>query len=205
MQAFTVLSGRAAPLLLANVDTDVIIRIERMTGVARNELGRFAFEALRYLPDGSDDPTFVLNQVAFRDATILLAGPNFGCGSSREAAVWALMCLGIRCVIAPSYGDIFFGNCIQNGVLPVVLDEANVAALAAAARTGRDVRVDLVARQVAAEGGIAMPFSIDALRREQLIAGLDAVDLALQDRPSIVAWQESDRARRPWVWDSVHV
>jgi 3-isopropylmalate/(R)-2-methylmalate dehydratase small subunit len=203
MATFTVLTGRAAPLLLANVDTDVIIRIERMTGVARSELGQFAFEALRYRPDGSEDPTFVLNQAAFRGATILLGGPNFGCGSSREAAVWALMGLGIRCVIAPSYGDIFFGNCVQNGVLPVVLDEAKVTALAAAARAGSDLKVDLVDQHVTVEGGIWMPFSVDPLRRKQLVTGLDAIDLALKDRPSILAWQEADRMRRPWVWDSV--
>lgn len=201
MQAFTTLTGRAAPLLMANVDTDVIIRIERLAGVPRAELGRYAFEALRYRADGGDDAEFVLNAPAFRGAPILLAGPNFGCGSSREAAVWALMGVGIRCVIAPSFGDIFYSNCVQNGVLPIALHEAGVKQLADHTIAGRDVTVDLLQQQVTADGSAALPFVIDALRREQLLGGLDAIDLALRDRPTIQAWQDADRARRPWVWN----
>src|SRR5919205_1213678 len=126
MQPFTKVGGPAAPLLRANVDTDLIIRIERLVGTRREELGPFAFEALRRRADGSEDPDFVLNRPEYRGAPILLAGPNFGCGSSREGAVWALMGAGIRCVIAPSFGDIFFSNCFQNGLLPVVLPEETV-------------------------------------------------------------------------------
>ena len=203
MQAFTTVTGRAAPLLIANVDTDVIIRIERLAGVPRTELGRYAFEALRYCANGSDDPEFVLNAPEFRGAPILLSGPNFGCGSSREAAVWALMGIGIRCVIAPSFGDIFYSNCVQNGVLPVALDEAGVQQLAESASTGRNVTVDLMQRRVTADGDAALPFAIDVLRRDQLLSGRDAIDLALSDRPTIQAWQEADRARRPWVWNPV--
>jgi 3-isopropylmalate/(R)-2-methylmalate dehydratase small subunit len=203
MQAFTTLTGRAAPLLMANVDTDVIIRIERLAGVPRAELGRYAFEALRYRADGSDDPEFVLNAPEFRGAPILLAGANFGCGSSREAAVWTLMGIGIRCVIAPSFGDIFYGNCVQNGVLPIALDAAAIKQLTDATSAGRSMTVDLVQQQVTADGNAALPFAIDTLRRDRLLSGLDAIDLALRDRPVIQAWQEADRARRPWVWNPV--
>lgn len=203
METFTILTGRAAPLLIPNVDTDVIIRIERLSGVPRAELGRYAFEALRYRPDGSDDPAFVLNDPVFRGAPIVLAGPNFGCGSSREAAVWALMGLGIRCVIAPSFGDIFYGNCVQNGVLAVALDEPALQVVTQASRAGRTVTVDLVQQQVSVEGSTPLSFEIDTLRREQLLAGFDAIDLAMLDRPAIQSWQNADRARRPWVWSPV--
>src|SRR5438270_9439837 len=118
MEKFTVLTGVAAPLLRANVNTDVLIRIERLMHVPKGALGRYCFEAWRYRADGSDDPDFVLNRTAYRDARVLLAGENFGCGSSREQAVWSLWDMGFRCVIAPSFGDIFSGNCFQNGMLP---------------------------------------------------------------------------------------
>ena len=204
MQPFITLTGRAAPLLMGNIDTDVIVRIERLVGVPRAALGRYAFEALRYRADGSDDPGFVLNASEFRGAPILLAGPNFGCGSSREAAVWALMGIGIRCVIAPSFGDIFYGNCVQNGVLPIALDQSLVRQLADITSAGRPMTVDLVQQQVTAGGSVALPFTIDVLRREQLLVGLDSIDLALRDRSTIQAWQDADRVRRPWVWTSVH-
>lgn len=203
MKSFTTVSGPAAPLLLANVDTDVIIRIEPLTRHPREELGRFAFEALRYLPDGSDNPEFVLNQPAFRGAPILLAGANFGCGSSREPAVWALMGMGMRCVIAPSFGDIFYGNCFQNGVLPIVLDERAIEELAATAGTGAAMTVDLVQRQLWIGDSAPLPFQIDDLRRESLLAGLDVIGLTLQDSALISRWQQADRARRPWIWDPV--
>ena len=127
MQAFTRITGPAAPLMAANLDTDVIIRIERLTSGA--DLARYALEALRYRPDGCPDPDCVLNEPQFCNAPILLAGRNFGCGSSREGAVTALMAMGVHCVIAPSFGDIFFGNCFQNGLLPVILPEEQVAKL----------------------------------------------------------------------------
>ena len=200
MEPFTTVSGPAAPLMLANVDTDVIIRVEPMTRHPREALGRFAFEALRYRPDGSEDPAFVLNQPPYRGAPILLAGANFGCGSSREPAVWALMGMGIRCVIAPSFGDIFFGNCFQNGMLPIVLDEHTLEELATTARTGAAMIVDLVQRQLSIGDSAPLPFQVDGLRRESLLAGLDAIGLTLKDAPAIAAWQAADRARRPWIW-----
>jgi 3-isopropylmalate/(R)-2-methylmalate dehydratase small subunit len=203
MEPFTTVSGPAAPLLLANVDTDVIIRIEPLTRQPREKLGPFAFQVLRYRPDGSDDPEFVLNQPEFRGAPILLAGANFGCGSSREGAVWALQGMGIRCVIAPSFGDIFFSNCFQNGVLPIMLDEHTIEELAIAARTGAAMRVDLVQRQLSIADSDAIPFQIDDLRRESLLQGLDSIGLTLRDEALIAKWQEADRERRPWVWNSV--
>ncbi|MGY3470120.1 3-isopropylmalate dehydratase small subunit [Bradyrhizobium sp. LM6.11] len=126
-QAFTKLSATAAPIMRTNVDTDVIISINRMIGNSvRGSLGKWAFGSLRYLPDGSDNPAFILNREPYRAAEILVTGPNFGCGSSREAAVWALQEMGVRAIIGSGFGDIFFANCFQNGILPVVLDKATI-------------------------------------------------------------------------------
>ena len=200
MTPFTAVTGAATPLMRANVDTDVIIRIERLTAFQRDQLGPYAFEALRLRPDGSEDPQCVLNQPAFLRAPVLLAAENFGCGSSREGAVWALMGLGIRCVIAPSFGDIFFNNCFQNGVLPVRLPIAQVEALAAQCAGGASVTVDLQARTLTAPDGRVSSFDIDPLRREALLHGLDDIGLTLKDDALIREWQQADRARRPWAW-----
>lgn len=200
MQPFTVVTGAAVPLLRANVDTDVIIRIERLTALPREQLGPYALEALRYRADGSEDPGCAFNQPAFRGAPVLLAGANFGCGSSREGAVWALMGLGVRCVIAPSYGDIFYNNCFQNGVLPIQLPAETVQALAAQCASGAPVRVDLASATLTAPDGATVAFPVDALRREALLHGLDDIGLTLKDDALIRAWQQADRTRRPWAW-----
>jgi 3-isopropylmalate/(R)-2-methylmalate dehydratase small subunit len=201
MQAFTTLSGVAAPLLRANIDTDIIIRIERLTTLKGPEaLGPYALEALRYRADGSEDPDFVLNQSAYREAPILLAGANFGCGSSREGAVTALMGRGICCVIAPSFGDIFFNNCFQNGLLPIRLAEAQVLALAREAAGGTPMVVDLVTQTITTQVGTVIAFKTDPLRREALLHGLDDIGLTLKDDALIRAWQQQDRLARPWVW-----
>jgi 3-isopropylmalate/(R)-2-methylmalate dehydratase small subunit len=199
MRPVTLITGPAAPFLDANIDTDVIIRIERLTGGA--DLGRFAFEALRYLPDGSPNPDCVFNDRRFAKAPILLAGRNFGCGSSREGAVTALIAMGLRCIIAPSFGDIFFANCFRNGLLPIVLPEDTVKRLAAESGTG-DFFVDLEAQLVRAPSGQTISFPIDALRREGLLEGLDEIGLTLKDGNEIAAWQTVDRVNRPWVWCS---
>ena len=183
----------------ANIDTDVIIRIERLTAGDRGALGRHAFEALRYLPDGTENPEFVLNQPAFRGAPTLIAGPNFGCGSSREGAVWALQGMGLRCVIADSFGDIFLSNCFQNGMLPIRLPEAEVLSLARACAAGVPLTVDLVAQSVTT-GGVSIAFAIDPLRREALLNGLDDIGRSLKRMDQARAWQAADRQRRPWVW-----
>ena len=201
MQAFTTVSGAAAPLLRDNVDTDVIIRIERLTGTTRGSMGAWAFEALRYRPDGSDNPDFVLNQPPFQGAPILIGGANFGCGSSREGAVWALMGMGLRCVIAPSFGDIFFNNCFQNGMLPVRLPAADVDRLAAACAGGNArVTVDLARQVVVFPHGEEVRFEIEALRRDAMLQGLDEIGLTLQHRAAIDAFQARDRLARPFVW-----
>ncbi|RZL93550.1 MAG: 3-isopropylmalate dehydratase small subunit [Variovorax sp.] len=202
MQPFTVVTGAAPYLSRANVDTDVIIRIERLTSLARGELGPYAMEALRYREDGSEDPDFILNQPAFRGAPILLAGDNFGCGSSREGAVWALQGLGVRCVIAPSFGDIFYSNCFQNGVLPIRLPAAEVEACAAACANGAPMTVDLTQRKLIAPNGMESTFAVDPLRREGLLHGLDDIGLTLKDDALILEWQQADRLRRPWAWPS---
>lgn len=203
-QPFTRVEGAAIPLMRANVDTDVIIRIERMTALPSREWGRWALEPLRFRPDGSEDPDSVLNRPAFRGAPVLLAGPNFGCGSSREPAVVALQGLGIRCVIAPSFGDIFFANCFQNGLLPIRLPLPQVEALAAQADGGAAVTIDLERCQVVAPDGGTLPFAVDPTRREALLQGLDDIGLTLKDEPLIAAWQQADRLRRPWAWPQPH-
>jgi 3-isopropylmalate/(R)-2-methylmalate dehydratase small subunit len=200
MQPFTRIAGPAAPLLRANIDTDVIIRIERLTGVPREQLGRYAFEALRYRGDGSEDPDFALSRTNFRNAPILIAGENFGCGSSREGAVWALMAAGLRCVIAESFGDIFYNNCFQNGMLPVVLPAVTVAQLAGEAANGAPFTVDLVEQMILSPQGEAITFDIDAQRRQALLEGLDDISLTLKRLPEIAAWQSHDRMGRPWIW-----
>ena len=197
MEPFTRVTGAAAPLLLANVDTDVIIRMDSLLG--GGDLGRFALAALRFRPDGTPNPECVLNEPRFAGAPILLAGPNFGCGSSREVAVTALQAIGIRCVIAPSFGDIFHANCFRNGMLPVELSQREVERLAAESRNG-DFTVDLHAQRVTTPSGAALPFAIDALQREALLEGLDEIGLTLKHADEIAAWQRVDREARPWVW-----
>ena len=192
MERFRVLTGVAAPIAQKNVDTDFIIRIERCTGTPKAELGRYAFEMAR------QDPGFVLNQPRYRDAKILVCGEFFGTGSSREMAVWALAGMGIRCLIAPSYGQIFYGNCFQNGVLPIVLPAATVDALMrqAEAPDAAPFTVDLERQTV--NGTIR--FEVGARRRRMLLEGLDEIGLTLALEPKIAAFQAADRERRPWVY-----
>jgi 3-isopropylmalate/(R)-2-methylmalate dehydratase small subunit len=203
MEAFTVLKGVAAPLLRANINTDVIIRIERLRDLEKGDLGRYAFESWRYRGDGSEDPAFVLNRRPYREARIMIAGDNFACGSSREAAVWALQSFGIRCVIAPSFGPIFYNNCFQNGVLPVVVPAKVVVDLAAeveATQGEGKVVVDLARCVVVSPSGKETPFTIDALLREGMLKGLDQIELTRAREPQIRAFQARDRERRPWLY-----
>jgi len=200
MRPFTTIHGPAAALMRANIDTDVIIRIERLTGLSREELGRYAFEVLARRADGSEDPDFVLNQPAFRSAPVLLAGPNFGCGSSREPAVWALLARGIRCVVAESFGDIFLSNCYQNGLLPMRLTRAQLERICACTSHGQAVTVDLrESRLMAGEAG-EFTIEIDPIRREAMLQGLDDISSTMRKIEAIEQWQRSDRLARPWVW-----
>ncbi len=206
MQAFQTASGRALTLLQPNIDTDVIIRINRLNEVrmhpeGRSLLGRWAFESLRYAPDGSEQPGCILNDQRFRGAPILIAGPNFGCGSSREGAVWAMAGIGIRCVIADSFGDIFHANCFQNGVLPIVLPAPEVARLAEAAAGLAELCVDLEQQTISAASGRAIRFDVDASRRHALLLGLDEIGETMQHVADIAAWQDADQANRPWMWN----
>ena len=202
MTPFTQVSGAAAPLMEANVNTDVIIGIERLSDFPPDQLEPYAFEAWRYDDAGAERAEFVLNRPPWRGAPILLAGPNFGCGSSREGAVHALGCLGVRAVIAPSFGGIFRNNCYQNGMLPVVLPEETVAAFAEIARTQPDApfTVDLERQVVVPPNGEPVPFEIDGLRRSALMKGVDDLGLTAEKLPEISAFQELDRQARPWVW-----
>jgi 3-isopropylmalate/(R)-2-methylmalate dehydratase small subunit len=203
MEKFTQLTAIAAYYPRANVDTDLIIRVERCAKVEKQDLGPYAFEMARFLPDGSENPEFPLNQGPFRKAQILVGGINFGCGSSREMAVWAIAGLGIRCVIAPSFGEIFFGNCFQNGLLPVILPQGEVEALGAAllADPARaEVTVDLANQKVIAPDGAQFGFQIEPLRKKALLEGLDEIGLTRLREPEIAAFQQQDRLRRPWVY-----
>ena len=200
MQAFTTLTGAAAPLMRDNIDTDVIIRIERLTGTTKASMGAVAFEAWRFLPDGGENPDFALNRPEFRGAPILVTGANFGCGSSREGAVWALMGMGLRCVIAESFGDIFFNNCFQNGMLPIRLPADAVRRLADQCTGGAQVTVDLERQEVVFPDGGRMTFAIEPMRRTAMLEGLDEIGLTLKHADAIADYQAADRAARPWVW-----
>src|SRR6185295_9988287 len=200
MDKFLKLSAVAAPFLKKNVDTDLIIRIERCTGMPKEELGKYAFEMVRFLSDGAENPEFILNQPRYRGAQILVCGEFFGTGSSREVAVWALASFGIRCVIAPSFGQIFFNNCFQNGLLAIVLPQATVDALAqsAAAPAAKPFTVDLEAQTI--NGSVR--FDIAPRNRKMLLEGLDEIGLTQAMEPKIAAFQAADRKRRPWIYPS---
>ena len=201
MQPFTVLTSVAAPLPLANVDTDAIFPAQASRTLGRTGLGRHLFGALRFREDGSENPDFVLNKPAYRQASILVAGENFGCGSSREHAPWALLDFGIRCVIAPSFADIFHGNCIKNGMLPVRLTPPEVDALMelSSAPWPPAITVSLVDETVTVPGGWRAAFVVDADRREALLHGLDEVGLTLSRLGAIDAYEERHWAKKPWL------
>jgi 3-isopropylmalate/(R)-2-methylmalate dehydratase small subunit len=200
---FTTLTAIAAPIMRSNIDTDVVIRIERLVGNSvRGTLGKWAFGALRYLPDGSENPEFILNREPYRQAEILVTGPNFGCGSSREGAVWALQEMGIRAIVGSGFGDIFFANCFQNGILPIVVDKEIVDGLAAEVEhtqgAGR-ISVDLEEQTITSPSGTRHRFEIDPRRRAGLLEGLDEIASTLRCDEQIQAFQAADRSERPWV------
>lgn len=205
MQRFERLTAVAAPLLRANVDTDAIIPSREMRSVAKNGLAEGLFAGWRYTSIGGREPNpqFVLNQPAYAGTQMLLSGENFGCGSSREHAVWALLEYGIRAVVAESFSPIFFSNCIRNGILPVRLPANAIASIAAAVASdpqARRVTVDLVERFVASPDGSTYEFTLEPEAREMLLEGLDAIDLTLKSRDEIAAFEARDRLRRPWIY-----
>jgi 3-isopropylmalate/(R)-2-methylmalate dehydratase small subunit len=195
MVPFTTLTGVAAPLLRANVDTDLIIPKQFLTTLVRSGLGRHLFHELRYDPAGQELPGFLLNREPYRKATLLLSGPNFGCGSSREHAPWALLDFGIRCVIAPSFADIFFNNCFANGILPVVLPAEAVAQLATAEGP---LTVDLPAQTVQA-GSLTFTFQIEPARKAALLEGMDEIKRSEANLADIEAYETRRRAEAPWL------
>jgi 3-isopropylmalate/(R)-2-methylmalate dehydratase small subunit len=197
MQAFQVHTGRAVPLDRANVDTDQIIPKQFLKRIERSGYGQFLFYDWRYLADGKLDPSFVLNQPSYAGATILIAGKNFGCGSSREHAPWALLDYGFRAIVAPSFADIFANNCTKNGLLPVVLEESKVMELIGKAGGGVEiyqVTVDLVEKQVRDNSGFLARFEIDDFKRKFLLEGLDDIGLSLKFQDDITAYEQRRRA-----------
>ncbi len=201
MDKFNVLTGAAAPLNMANVDTDKIIPARFLKTIKRTGLGKDLFSNLRYNEDGSEKPEFVLNQPKYRKAEILVAGENFGCGSSREHAPWALLDFGIRCVIAPSFADIFHGNCFKNGILPVVLPADACEQLMADAALGTNARltVDLDRQVVVRPDGQEIHFEVDAIRKHCLLNGLDDIGLTLEHVVAIDTYEKNEPAWMPVI------
>jgi len=202
MQAFTKLTGIAAPLPKANVDTDQIIPARFLKSISRLGFGKNLFANFRYKEDGSENPDFVLNQEPYRKAEVLIAFENFGCGSSREHAPWALLDFGIRCVIAPDFADIFNNNCFKNGVLPVRLPREICEKLMEDAKMGGNARisVDLERQVVVRPNGEEIPFQIDPLRRHLMLNGLDDIGQTMQHAPAIDGFEARQRAAQPWLY-----
>jgi len=214
MKSFTVEQGLVVPMDRANVDTDLIIPKQFLKSIRRSGFGPHLFDELRYLDEGQpgqdcsirpQNPDFPLNNERYQGASILLARENFGCGSSREHAPWALGAYGFRCIIAPSFADIFYNNCFKNGVLPIVLDEAIVDTLFQQmyAAPGYQLTIDLQAQQVTAPGGEVYSFTVDEFRRHCLLQGLDDIGLTLEDADKIRAYEQAARQRSPWLFDAI--
>jgi 3-isopropylmalate/(R)-2-methylmalate dehydratase small subunit len=201
MQKFTTLTGVAAPLPMINVDTDKIIPKQYLKTIERKGLGKGLFDEMRYRDDGAENPDFVLNKPAYRQAKILVAGENFGCGSSREHAPWAILDFGITCVIAPSFADIFYNNCFKNGILPIKLPPADVAKLMDDAERGANaiITIDLEKQEIRGPDGGCIRFEIDPYRKHLLLNGLDDIGLTLQKSTSIDAFEAKRQAAQPWL------
>ena len=201
MEKFTSLTGVAAPLPMINIDTDKIIPKQFLKTIERTGLARGLFDEMRFNADGSEKPEFVLNQPAYRQAKILVAGENFGCGSSREHAPWALLDFGIRCIIASSFADIFYNNCFKNGVLPLIVPEAVVAQLMEDAGKGANavLTVDLESQTISRPDGEKVPFQIDPFRKHCLINGLDDIALTLEKGTSIDSYEDGLKLSQPWL------
>jgi 3-isopropylmalate/(R)-2-methylmalate dehydratase small subunit len=201
MQPFTKLTSIAAPLPMMNVDTDMIIPKQFLKTIKRSGLGKSLFFEMRYDDAGNEIESFVLNRPAYRNARILIAGENFGCGSSREHAPWALLDFGIRCIIAPSFADIFFNNCFKNGILPIVLPASTVEALMAMAERQADATftVNLERQEIALPDGCTISFEVDSFRKACLISGLDDIGQTLRKADKISAFEARQRSEWPWV------
>ncbi len=203
MQKFDKLTAVAAPMPLINVDTDMIIPKQFLRTIKRTGLGKNLFNDMRYDEQGNELPDFVLNKPAYRNAKILVAGENFGCGSSREHAPWALLDFGIRCVIASSYADIFYNNCFKNGILPVILPQADVDIIMKRAEDfpSEPITVDLENQRVTA-GNHVVSFDIDPFRKHCLVGGLDDIGLTLQNEKEITSYEQDNQTNKPWFWQN---
>ena len=201
MDKFTTLTGVAAPLPMINVDTDKIIPKQHLKTIQRTGLGKALFDELRYLNDGSENPDFILNKPAYRKAKILVAGDNFGCGSSREHAPWALLDFGITCVISTSFADIFYNNCFKNGILPIKLPQEDVDKLMDDAQRGANavVTIDLEKQQITGPDGGCVTFDIDPFRKHCLLNGLDDIGLTLQKEKAIDDFEAKRKVAQPWL------
>ncbi len=201
MEKFEKLTGIAAPLPLINVDTDMIIPKQFLKTIKRSGLGVNLFDEMRYDDDGNEISDFVLNKPQYREAEILVAGDNFGCGSSREHAPWAIKDFGIRCVIAPSFADIFYNNCFKNGILPIALPQDQVDVLMKDAEKGSNARmiVDLEAQTVTTSEGESFHFEVDSFKKHCLLEGLDDIGLTMEKSDAIAAFETRAAAERPWV------
>ncbi len=201
MDKFDKLTGVAAPLPMINIDTDMIIPKQFLKTIKRTGLGKNLFDEMRFDDKGNEKPDFVLNKPAYRHAEILVTGDNFGCGSSREHAPWALLDFGIRCVIAPSFADIFYNNCFQNGILPIVLPQADVDKLMDDAERGLNavVSIDLAAQEIRGPDGGVIKFDIDPFRKHCLIEGLDGVGLTLKKDAAIASYETLHKLEQPWL------
>ncbi|WP_133485059.1 3-isopropylmalate dehydratase small subunit [Aliiroseovarius marinus] len=201
MEKFEKLQGIAAPMPLVNIDTDMIIPKVFLKSIARTGFGKNLFDEMRYNRDGTEIEDFVLNKPQYRDAEILIAGDNFGCGSSREHAPWAIADFGIKCVVSTSFADIFFNNCFKNGILPIVLPQEQVDILMADAEKGANARmtVDLEAQEITTSDGETIAFEVDAFKKHCLLEGLDDIGLTMEKKASIDAFEAKASAARPWV------
>jgi len=202
MESFTKISGVTAALPLINIDTDMIIPKQFLKTIKRTGLGANLFDEMRFNEDGSVKDDFILNKAPYEKTVILVAGDNFGCGSSREHAPWAILDFGIRCVIAPSFADIFYNNCFKNGILPVRLAKDQVEHLLQVAESGEGVEfsVDLEAQQVTDSNGDVYAFDVDPFRKECLINGLDDISLTLEKSDAIDSFEQKDKENRPWLY-----
>ena len=201
MQKFDKLSGVAAPLNILNIDTDMIIPKQFLKTIKRSGLGVNLFSEMRYTDDGGENTDFVLNKPAYRNAEILVAGDNFGCGSSREHAPWALLDFGIRCVISTSFADIFYNNCFKNGILPIKVsaDERDALLADAADTENPELTIDLASQTISRPNGVAISFEIDPFRKQCLLDGLDDIGLTMEKEASISAFEDGRKADMPWL------
>jgi len=201
MDKFTTLTGVAAPLPMINVDTDMIIPKQFLKTIKRTGLGKNLFHEMRYNENGDENPDFVLNKPAYRNAKILVSGDNFGCGSSREHAPWALLDFGIRCIIAPSFADIFYNNCFKNGILPIRLPQEDMDKLLDDASRGANatLTIDLENQCIAGPDGGEIRFEIEPFRKTCLLEGLDDIGLTMERADKISAYEERAQAARPWL------